>query len=255
MANKDLLKAINDQQVLKARVTKKVPNPEQLLLDVHFTMGSSAITPGILSDSGTSDYLVGMEIPVVIKGTAPNGLLICSRELAQEILKTQMMKAFKEGRVFDGVITGFTDFGAFVDVNGIIGLLRNTDYSSDYSRVYERYQVGDHISVKCKKVYEDKKQRIEWEPVVKYRRTTPFVCDLVAGSVVLGRVIDVKNFESGPAVFVRTVGHNEVDILCAMPLEMEIQKGAGVVVRVSSVEPAPSPTERPRLRGYILRLS
>lgn len=266
MSKKELIRAINDQHILKARVTKKVPRkystPEHLMVEVNFTLGTSATVTGILymedCDAETMpnhlDYLVGLNVPVVIKGIDKDGHLICSRKIAQQMLKKQMMPALLEKRIFDGVITGFTNFGAFVDVDGVVGILRNKDYSTDYSRVYERYQVGDHISVKCKAISSDDAQRIEWEPLVKYRRTTAFECDLTAGSVVLGRIIDIKNFEIGPAVFVRTLEHNEVDILCAMPLELEVQRNAVVVVRVSNVEPAANPTERPRIRGHILRL-
>jgi len=39
--------------------------------------------------------------------------------------------------------------------------------------------------------------------VTKYHRTTPYECDLEPSAIVLGRVIDIKNFPQSQAVFVR----------------------------------------------------
>ena len=129
------------------------------------------------------------------------------------------------------------------------------DYSTDHSRISERYRSGDHITVKCKSVSADDRHRITWEAVTKYRRTTPFVCDLEPGAIVLGRVIDIRNFTQSMAVFVRLEGNDGLDVLCAMPAELEIEKGVPVVLRISSIRPGADECSRPRIRGAIMRLA
>ncbi len=71
----------------------------------------------------------------------------------------------------------------------------------------------------------------------------------------LGRVIDIRNFPQSQGVFVRMEDNQELDVLCSMPTELEIEKGAQVVIRISSVEPGATEFARPRIRGKILRLA
>ena len=132
---------------------------------------------------------------------------------------------------------------------------RNADYSTDHSRVNERYKIGDKISVKCKAVSKDDRCRITWEAVTKYHRTTPYICDLEPGAIALGRVIDIKNFPQSQAVFVRMEDNQELDVLCSMPEEIEIEKGVFVVIHISSVVPGETEFDRPRIRGRIMRLA
>jgi hypothetical protein len=138
-------------------------------------------------------------------------------------------------------------------VNGIMGILRNADYSTDHSRINERYKVGDHISVRCKS--ETANRRIVWETVNKFHRTEPVVCDFDQGAMVLGRVVDIKNFPQGLGVFVQMNDQKELDILCGMPPELEIEKNVSVIVRITSITPGESEFDKPRLRGHILRLA
>ena len=51
------------------------------------------------------------------------------------------------------------------------------------------------------------------------------------------RRLDIKNFPQSMAVFVRLEDNQELDVLCSMPVDLEIEKGVQVVVRISSVEP------------------
>lgn len=256
--NREVAKAISDERIFYAVVTRIVPSkdgqPQHIPIPVPLAVQGSQSLPGIIcldemdaeSERPNPSRLVNMRIPFVILCVDDEtGTLICSRKRAQTLVKTQLLDAFVKGEPFEGVITGFTDFGSFVDVNGVSGLLRNADYSTDHSRVNERYKIGDKINVKCKSI---------WEAVTKYHRTTPYECDLEPSAIVLGRVIDIKNFPQSMAVFVRLEDNQELDILCAMPEDLEIEKGVPVVVRISSVEPGATPVDRPRIRGRILRL-
>lgn len=266
-ANREISKAIADERVFYTVVTRVVPSkdgqPQHIPVSVPLAVQGAQAIPGIIpleemdaeTDRPNPSRLVSMRIPfVIVRADDEAGTLICSRKRGQLLVKTQMLPAFAKGEAFEGVVTGFTEFGAFVDVNGVSGLLRNADYSTDHSRVDERFRVGDKINVKCKSISKDDRARITWEAVTKYHRTTPYEYDLEPSAIVLGRVIDIKNFPQSIAVFVRLEDAQSLDVLCPMPAEMEIEKGVQVVVRISSVEPGPNPCDRPRIRGRIIRL-
>lgn len=265
-SNRDISKAIADERIFYTTVTRATPNSQgqTLPIEVPLSVNGSKSVPGIIrmedldedTDHPNTSWLIGLRIPFVIKGVDDEaGALICSRKIAQQKTKVKMMDSLVKGTSYEGTITGFTNFGCFVDVNGIVGLLRNVDYSTDHSRISERYKPGDHITVKCKSISADERHRITWEAVTKYHRTTPFECDLEPGAIVLGKVIDIKNFTQSMAVFVRMEDNKELDVLCSMPPELEIEKGVSVVLRVSSIRPGAGEYDRPRIRGYILRLA
>lgn len=202
------------------------------------------------------NYLVGTDVIFVITGVDDEkNILICSRKIAQEKNKAAMLSDFAKGDAFEGRITGFTDFGAFVDVNGVSGMLRNVDYSTDHSRVQSRYAVGDFINVKCKTITQDG-GRVYWEATTKYHRTTPVVCDVEEGSVTVAKVIDIRTFDKGQGVFVKLADNSDLDVLCPMPKNIpELQRNIPVVIRIMRIEPGKDVLDLPRIRGMILGLA
>lgn len=266
--NREVAKAIADERIFYTVVTRVMPATDDqsqfVPVQVPLSVRDSNSIPGVIAleeldadtDRPNPSWLIGMRIPFVIKGTNDEtGVLVCSRKRAQQITKAAMLESLTDGQSFEGVIMSFTDFGCFVDVNGVVGILRNADYSSDHSRINERYKIGDHIMVKCRSVTKDERQRITWETVTKYHRTTPYECDLEPSAIVLGRVVDIKNFAQSQAVFVRLEDNQALDVLCSMPPNVEVERNAQVVVRINSVEPGENEFARPRIRGRILRLA
>ena len=264
--NHDVSKAIADDRIFWAVVTRAVRAGKNYALAVEVPLaikGQNAV-PGIIyvdemdsdTDHPNASWLIGLRIPFTVKSVdAEKNMLVCSRKAAQQMLKTQLIPELTGGKAYEGTILGFTNFGCFVEVNGLVGMLRNADYSSDYSRVNERYHTRDKIMVKCKSVSSEAPYHVVWEAATKYRRTTPFVCDLEVGAMVLGRVIEIKNFAQSIGVFVRLEGGQELDVLCSMPAEIEIDKNVGVTVRITSIEPGKTEFDRPRLRGRIIALA
>jgi len=73
-------------------------------------------------------------------------------EKEREELKKETLKKLQEGAVMEGVVKNITEYGAFIDLGGIDGLLHITDMS--WGRVNhpsELFQVGDEIKVKVLK--------------------------------------------------------------------------------------------------------
>jgi len=186
---------------------------EQLLISGHVTertkgglivdVGVPAFMPGSQVDvrpSHDMDSLVGQDIPVkVIKLNRRRGNVVVSRKLAlEEDLKARKANALDhlfEGAVVPGVVKNLTEYGAFVDLGGIDGLLHVSDMS--HGRVGHPsavVHVGEEITVKVLK-FDREKERISlgirqlrpdpWESLTE--RYPP-------GSRVIGRVMTTTDY-------------------------------------------------------------
>jgi small subunit ribosomal protein S1 len=128
--------------------------------------------------------LMGKEQPfAILKMDRPRGNIVVSRrailEEARAEQRTELVGQLAEGEIREGVVKNITDYGAFVDLGGIDGLLHVTDMS--WKRVSHPSQVlnvGDTVKVQIIKINPDT-QRISlgmkqlqsdpWENVdVKY---------------------------------------------------------------------------------------
>ena len=126
--------------------------------------GATAFLPGSQIDvrpiKDTSS-LMHIEQPfVILKMDRLRGNIVVSRRaILEESMveaRKEIMATIKEGSVLEGIIKNITDYGAFVDLGGIDGLLHVTDIS--WSRVNhpsDVFQVGDTINVKVIKINEN----------------------------------------------------------------------------------------------------
>jgi small subunit ribosomal protein S1 len=111
------------------------------------------------------DAFIGQDIPVkVVKLNRRRDNVVVSRKAALEeeitARKTALLDHLHEGDIVTGVVKNLTDYGAFVELGGIDGLLHVSDMS--HGRVAHPssvLQVGDEISVKVLK-YDREKERI-----------------------------------------------------------------------------------------------
>ena len=92
----------------------------------------------------------------VIKFNKKRGNIVLSRRVLLEKeraeLKEQTLEKLEEGKIVEGIVKNLTEYGAFIDLGGIDGLLHITDMS--WGRVNhpsELFQVGDHVRVKVLK--------------------------------------------------------------------------------------------------------
>ncbi len=126
--------------------------------------GASAFLPGSQVDiRPVRDVgpLMGKEQPfAILKMDRPRGNIVVSRrailEEARAEQRTELVGQLQEGEVRDGVVKNITDYGAFVDLGGIDGLLHVTDMS--WKRVNHPSQVlavGDTVKVQIVKINPD----------------------------------------------------------------------------------------------------
>jgi len=123
-------------------------------------IGVKAFLPGSQVDLRpvrNLDHLVGERHQFkIIKFNKRRGNIVLSRrallETERRKLREETLETLEEGQIVDGVIKNLTDYGAFIDLGGIDGLLHVTDMSwGRVSHPSELFQVGDEIKVKVLK--------------------------------------------------------------------------------------------------------
>ncbi len=147
----DIERAYRDGSVVKGRVIERIKGG--LAIDI----GVRAFLPGSQIDVRpirNLDSLRGEEFEMrVIKVNKKRGNIVLSRKaVLEESMKEEKAKTLEileEGLAMDGVVKNITDYGAFIDLGGVDGLLHITDMS--WGRVNhpsELFSVGDNVKVK-----------------------------------------------------------------------------------------------------------
>jgi len=150
-----LEKAHDDSQAITGIITEKVKGGFTVCID-----DIRAFLPGSLVDVRPvrdTSYLEGKPLDFkVIKLDKRRNNVVVSRRAVVERENSQerqaLLETMQEGMVIKGVVKNLTDYGAFVDLGGVDGLLHITDMS--WKRVKhpnEVVQVGDEIEVKVLK--------------------------------------------------------------------------------------------------------
>jgi small subunit ribosomal protein S1 len=189
--------AFNDQLIISGHVLGRVKGGLSVDVGIKGFMPGSQADPRPLHNL---DSLIGQDIPVkIIKLNRRRGNVVVSRKLAveQEVTerKVQTLEHLEEGSVCTGVVKNLTEYGAFVDLGGIDGLLHVTDMS--HGRVghpSEVVHVGDEITVKVLK-FDRGKERVS----LGIKQLEPDPWETVAerfavNSRVIGRVVNVTDY-------------------------------------------------------------
>ncbi len=193
----NLERALNEQLTISGRVLGRVKGGLSVDIGVRaFMPGSQADTRPLRS----VDQFLGQDIPVkVVKLNRKRGNAVVSRKLAvQEEVdsrKSITLGMIHEGAVLTGTVKNLMEYGAFIDLGGIDGLLHVTDIS--WGRVGHPSEVlatGAEVTVQVLK-FDPSKERVSlgikqltsdpWEGVAE--RVTP-------GAHVLGRVVTVTDY-------------------------------------------------------------
>jgi small subunit ribosomal protein S1 len=143
-------KAYNDKKVVLGRVIERIKGG--LAVDI----GVRAFLPGSQVDVRpvrNLDALRGQELRMrVIKVNKKRGNIVLSRKALLEEenaeKKTHTLATLEEGKVLRGVVKNITDYGAFIDLGGIDGLLHVTDMSwGRAAHPSELFKVNDEVDV------------------------------------------------------------------------------------------------------------
>ncbi|NLI83215.1 MAG: 30S ribosomal protein S1 [Deltaproteobacteria bacterium] len=146
----DISRIYNEDGVIEGKIISKVKGG--LSVDI----GVQAFLPGSQVDLRpvrNLESLLGQTFPFkVLKYNKKRRNVVLSRrvllEKEREQMKSQTLANLEDGKIVDGVVKNITDYGVFVDLGGIDGLLHITDMS--WGRVghpSEMFHVGDRIKV------------------------------------------------------------------------------------------------------------
>jgi small subunit ribosomal protein S1 len=136
---------------------------------------------------------------MILKMDRKRGNIVVSRrsilEESRAEQRTGLISTLAEGQIIDGVVKNITDYGAFVDLGGIDGLLHVTDIS--YKRVQhpsEAINIGDTVKVQIVRINKDT-QRISLG--MKQLESDPWEAAIVnypVGTKLTGRITNITEY-------------------------------------------------------------
>lgn len=193
----EIERAFYEEKPLRGRVVQRVKGGLEVNIGVHAFMPASQAD---MKPHPNLDEWIGQDIECkVIKLNRKRDNVVVSRRKALEEESNQkkavLLEHLTEGAVLTGRVKNLTDYGAFVDLGGIDGLLHMTDLSwTRVSNPAEIVQAGQEIQVKVLK-FDKEKERVSlglkqlapdpWEEV-----TSQFH----AGDRVTGKVVSVTDY-------------------------------------------------------------
>src|SRR5213080_2833502 len=146
----ELERNFKDEKVVEGRVLSRIKGG--MMVDI----GVKAFLPGSQIDLHPvrdPEQLIGKSFPMkIIKINHRRGNVVVSRRLLLEESRDQRrqrtLSNLTEGQIVNGTVKNITEYGAFVDLGGIDGLLHITDMS--WGRIRhpsEMFMVGDRVEV------------------------------------------------------------------------------------------------------------
>ena len=193
-----LEKAFENEEIVTGRINGKVKGGFTVELDQI-----RAFLPGSLVDVRPvrdTAYLEGkdLEFKVIKLDQKRNNVVVSRRAVVEQEYseeREKLLEGLAEGQVVKGVIKNLTDYGAFVDLGGIDGLLHITDMA--WKRVKhpsEVVEIGDEIDVKVLK-FDREKMRVSLglkqlgeDPWVNITRRYP------EGTRLFGKVTNIADY-------------------------------------------------------------
>ena len=193
----ELEKIQQSQEIIKGKVCGKVKGGFTVEL-----MNVKAFLPGSLVDIRPNkevDYIEGktLDFKIIKMDKVRNNIVLSRKAVLQDQISTpeEVASNYTEGKVVTGFIKNLTDYGAFIDLGGIDGLLHITDISwRRINHPSEVLKLGDEIEVKVLK-YDSDKNRVSLG--MKQLEEDPWdkVKDLIElGSKYTGKVTNIADY-------------------------------------------------------------
>ncbi len=250
---------INDALENKTTITVKVLRQVNGGVIAAYKEVSGFIPLSQLSDKyvENADEFIGKELPVkVTRVDLKRGRTVFSHKAILDEEKKKQIEAvwnsLNVGDVVEGTVMRFTDYGAFVDLGGIDGLLHISEISwGKLKHPQEVLQIGDRVKVKILSMNEEK-----GKISLGLKQTTPEPWSVIeekyqVGQVVTGKVVQIKEYgafvELEPGldglVHISEVAHKRVNDIAE-----ELTLGQTVEAKILEID-----TERKRISLSIKR--
>jgi small subunit ribosomal protein S1 len=192
-----VMETVHEGDVVSGQVTRKIKGG--LLVDIGVNVFLPASQVDIRRPHDIGEY-IGKEIKcLVLKiDEARRNIVVSRRSLIEQERaqkKSELLKQLEVGQLRKGVVKNIADFGAFVDLGGIDGLLHITDMSwGRINHPSEMVQIDDHIEVMVLHIdYEKEKIALG----LKQKSASPWdqvVTKYPVNSVVKGTVVNVMSY-------------------------------------------------------------
>ncbi len=195
---KELNDAFDKEKIIKGKITRRIKGG--LIVDLGVVQ---AFLPGSQVDvRPIQDFDVYLdkeiELRIVKFNESRKNIVVSHKIILEDSLKEQREALFKElevGSIIEGRVKNVTDFGVFVDLGGIDGLLHITDLS--WGRVNhpsEIISLNDKITVKVIE-YDLERKRVS----LGLKQLTPHPWENIEtkfpiGNVVKGKVVSLTNY-------------------------------------------------------------
>lgn len=191
-------RALDEDLVIDGFVKRRTKGG--LIVDIH---GVEAFLPGSQIDVKPIrdfDVFVGkkMEVKVVKINYANDNVVVSHKILIEKDLeaqRAQILNNLQKGQVLEGVIKNMTNFGVFIDLGGVDGLLHITDISwGRISHPSEVLQLDQKVNVVVLDFDEDKKRISLGMKQLQAHPWDSLTQDIQVGSKVKGRIVNVADY-------------------------------------------------------------
>ena len=189
--------ACESDQTVEGTVIAKVKGGLSVDIGVKAFLPGSQIDTKPIKDL---DGFIGQKLKFkIIKFNKKRGNIVLSRKAVvleqREAQRAETLSNLQEGMIVDGTVKNITEYGAFIDLGGMDGLLHITDMS--WGRIKhpsELFSVSDTIKVKILK-YDREKQRVS----LGLKQVSPDPWESAeykfpVGKIVKGKVISLKDY-------------------------------------------------------------
>ena len=193
----EIQKAVDNDEIVEGTIIARVKGG--LSVDI----GVKAFLPGSQVDLRpvkNLEKLIGARAKFkIIKFNKKRGNIVLSRRVLLEAERSERrdetLKKIQVGAIIDGTVKNITDYGCFIDLGGIDGLLHITDMSwGRINHPSEMFGVGDEVQVRILK-FDPETQRVSLgykqlreDPWSHVAETYPI------GSVVRGKVVSMPDY-------------------------------------------------------------
>ena len=193
----EISKAVEADQVVHGSIVARVKGGLQVDIGVKAFLPGSQVD---LRPVKNLDKLIGEEYDFkIIKFNKKRGNIVLSRrvllEQEREEKRDETIQRLQIGAIMTGIVKNITDYGAFIDLGGIDGLLHITDMS--YGRLNhpsEMFEVGVSVEVKVLK-FDPDSQRVSLG--YKQIRADPWEeaeYKYPVGAIVRGKVVSIPDY-------------------------------------------------------------
>jgi len=193
----DLEKIFKEESIVEGKIISRIKGGMMVDIGVKAFLPGSQIDLHPIRDP---EQLIGKSFPMkIIKINQRRGNVVVSRRLLLEESRDQRrqrtLSNLTEGQLVHGTVKNITDYGAFVDLGGIDGLLHITDMS--WGRIghpSEIFMVGDRVEVMILK-YDRETGRVSLG--LKQKGADPWTgvaAKYPAGTRINGRVVSLTDY-------------------------------------------------------------